>query len=421
MREIPPTAGLPLQWRDLLPTRAAVSLTDRLAALLGIEEVQVTCSGTAALVMALSVLADESERREVIVPAYTCPLVALAAAHCGLTVRVCDLQADALGMDPAALALLCGANTLAIMPTYLAGRVLDIQCVLDCAASVGASVIEDAAQAMGGRHADGTPVGMRGDIGFYSLAVGKGLTMYEGGMLVSRHPRLRLKLSRAAQDIAPRRAWWELRRSIELLGYAAFYRPRGLALVYGAPLRRALRRNDFEAAAGDQFPAHIALHRVGAWRQSVASRAATRWLDYQIDLGEQAQRRMTRLRRIAGIHVIEDAPGTQGVWPVLMVLMPDGAAREAVLGDLWGAGVGVGVAFARALPDYPSLRDIVAAGEVPQARAFAARVLTVTNSHWLDDLTFERIADGIERACRGQPPTAGRAALTSRTLATMRD
>ena len=409
MREIPPTAGLPLEWRDLLPVRSTVPLTEQLGSLLGIEDVQVTCSGTAALVIALSTLGAESDRREVIVPAYTCPLVALAVAHCGLTLRICDLQSHDMGMDPAALALLCGARTLAIVPTYLGGRVLDITGVLACAASAGAVVIEDAAQAMGARHADGTPVGMLGDIGFYSMAVGKGLTMYEGGALVSRHPLLRARLRDMANVIVPHQVSWELRRSIELLGYAVFYRPIGLPLVYGASLRRALRRNDAEAAAGDRLPTKIALHRIGAWRQSVAARAATRWRDYHVVLRSQANRRKMRLNEIDAIEVIDDTPGAQGVWPTLLVRMPHGIARDAVLAELWGAGVGVGVPFARALPDYPSLRDIVPAADVPNARAFAARVLTITNSPWLDDLTFERIFASLRRA------------TTSRTSATKRD
>ena len=394
MRELPPTAGMPIQWRDLLPARA--SLSDRLASLLGIDELQVTCSGTAALVIALSTLAADSERREVIVPAYTCPLVALAVAHCGLTLRLCDLQPDAPNMDPVALAAVCSAQTLAIVATYLGGRVLDIQPVLDCAAHVGAVVIEDAAQSMGARHADGTPVGMRGDIGFYSLAVGKGLTMYEGGILMSRHPHLRSALRSTAKKLAPRRIGWELRRSIELIGYAAFYRPRGLPFVYGAPLRRALRRNDIQAAAGDVFPSSIPLHAVGAWRQSVAARAAARWPRYREVTESQAHRRIAQLNAMTSIRVIEDVPSAQGVWPVLTVLMPDAAARNAVLAELWGAGVGVGIPFARALPDYTSLRGVAPAEPVPNARAFAGRVLAITNSPWLDDATFDGIVDCIQ-------------------------
>lgn len=404
MGEIPPTAGLPLHWRDLLPLRPSQGLPERMAALLGIEAPQITCSGTAALVVALSVLASESERREVVVPGYTCPLVALAVACCGLTLRVCDLRPGTLEMESAALAALCGSRTLAIVPTCIGGRVPDILPVLECAQRAGAAVIEDGAQALGARHPDGIAVGMRGDIGFYSLAAGKGLTTYEGGLLMSRHPALRNELARMAQTLGPRRNLWELRRCIALLGYAVFYRPRGLPLVYGAALRRALRRGDMVTAAGDGLPAKIAQHRMGAWRQSVAVRASMRWPAFQLACERQARRRRATLAGIEGVAVVDDAPGARGVWPVLMVLLPDGAARDAVLDRLWGAGVGVGVPFARALPDYRSLRGMVAADDVAHARSFAARVLSISNSPWLDDATFDRIADCIARVVSSKAP-----------------
>jgi perosamine synthetase len=407
MRELPPTAGMPIHWRDLLP--GSVSLTDCLGPLLGIDELQATCSGTAALVIALTTLAADSERQEVIIPAYTCPLVALAVSQCGLKVRLCDSKADALEMDPAVLEGLCNVRTLAVVPTYLCGRVHEIQPVLDCAARVGAAVIEDGAQALGARHADGTPVGMRGDIGLYSLAVGKGLTMYEGGVLMSRHPHIRAGLHSTAETMTPRKPAWELRRCIELLGYALFYRPLFLPLVYGMPLRRALRRHDMQGAAGDHVPATIPLHRPGGWRQSVAARTTARWSHYRDFTARQAQRRSARLRDIAGVRLIDDAPGAQGVWPVLTVLMPDAATREKVLSGLWHIGVGIGVPFAFVLADYPLLDSIIHADAVANARGLAARVLTITNSHWLDDATFDRIADCIEVVIRPatHPASAG--------------
>ncbi|NUS38902.1 MAG: DegT/DnrJ/EryC1/StrS aminotransferase family protein, partial [Lysobacter sp.] len=141
MREIPPTAGLPLRGRDLLPGRARPSLAQWLAGLLQAEAVEVTCSGTAALVVALTALARDSARREVVMPAYTCPLVAMAVRHCGLVTRVCDLDASGLAMDRDQLAAVVGADTLAVVPTYLGGRVHDIGAVLECAQAAGAWVI----------------------------------------------------------------------------------------------------------------------------------------------------------------------------------------------------------------------------------------------------------------------------------------
>ena len=81
--EVPPTAGLPPRFGDLLPS-STPSLADQAMRFLGVEDVQVECSGTAALVVALTALQRQSKRTSVIVPAYTCPLVAIAVAHCRL-------------------------------------------------------------------------------------------------------------------------------------------------------------------------------------------------------------------------------------------------------------------------------------------------------------------------------------------------
>ena len=80
--EVPPTAGLPLSWHDLIPGDA--DLGAAIARYLALPETQIECSGTAALVVALTALRQDSARCNVILPAYTCPLVALAVAHCGL-------------------------------------------------------------------------------------------------------------------------------------------------------------------------------------------------------------------------------------------------------------------------------------------------------------------------------------------------
>jgi len=217
--EVPPTAGLPPRFGDLLPF-AGPSLAAQAAQFLGVDEVQIECSGSAALVVALTALKRRSPRTSVIVPAYTCPLVAIAVAHCGLKLRLCDLLPGGIDMDPAALAALCDDDTLAIVPTHLAGRIADVDTAIACARGVGAWVIEDAAQALGARFADGRAVGTRGDIGFFSLAVGKGLTTFEGGLLIARDASLRAELrgcsddgidrprssavSRAARQIPPR-------------------------------------------------------------------------------------------------------------------------------------------------------------------------------------------------------------------------
>jgi len=361
--------------------------------------VQLECSGTACLVLALTQLSRLSARKTVIIPAYTCPLVAIAVAHCGLKPRLCDLTPGHFDLDYAMLASLCDHDTLAIVPTHLGGRVADVAAALACARRVGAWVIEDAAQALGAR-SQGQSLGLLGDMGFFSLAVGKGLTIFEGGLMVARDAALRDELRRLSTAMIRFSPRWELQRTLQLLGYTACYRPEILHYVYGLPLRRALRAGDPVRAVGDEFELAIPLHRVGAWRMSVGAYAWDRLPGWLADNATRAKRRLARLREIAGITVFEDGADDEGVWPFLMLLLPDQQARDVVLAQLWSAGLGVSRPFIHALPDYDYLSSLVPADPMPQARDFAARSLTLSNSPWLSDGQFEHICQVLQRHVR---------------------
>ncbi len=351
---------------------------------------QIECSGTAALVIALTTLKQMSGRRAVVIPAYTCPLVALAVMHCGLHPVVCDLQRNHFDLCPEALERLCNDDTLAIIPTHLGGRVADLTVVSGVARRNGAWVIEDAAQSLGATY-QGRPVATFGDIGFCSLAVGKGLTLYEGGVLVTRDEGLRQALRETSAKTVPYRASWEALRLSQLFAYALLYRPAGLRLAYGVPMRRALKRNRLIDAVGDDFPTSIPIHRVGTVRRMIGGNASIRLASFLATLSDQATARKKELERISGLTVMSDPEGSDGTWPFFMVLMPTARARDAALARLWTAGLGVSRLFIHVLPDYPRLSGQFGTPEIPNARDFAARMLTISNSPWLLDRHFATI------------------------------
>ncbi len=400
--EVPPTAGLPLHLSDLLPGRAG--LATAIADFLQVEHAQLESSGTAALIVALHALHDMAPHRHIVViPAYTCPLVALAIAQAGLTLRICDLRPDSLALDPVMLATLCDSSTLAILPTHLCGRISAIADVQAIAQACGAWVIEDAAQALGARIGSDS-VGSQSDIAIYSLAVGKGLSIYEGGILTTRDPAIRAACAAASQRLAPARPLVEAKRAVELAAYALLYRPSLLPLVYGRPLRHALYLDDWLAAAGDRFPARTVLHRPGKWRQAVGVRALKRLATFQTYLHQQAVRRLPQLRAINGITILEDEEG-KGTWPVLTILMPNRADRDAALQALWGSGCGISLPFVHALPDYPYLKELMPAAALdkralPNARRLAGRILSISNSPWLDDASFSYICATLANICK---------------------
>jgi len=396
LRELPPTAGLPLQAGDLLPGGGTTA--DTLAAVLDLPRPIVASSGAAALWILLETLKDQRPGRgSVVVPAFTCPLVALAVAQAGLRLRLCDTRPGHFDLDLEQLRAHCDGDTLAVITTHLGGRVADAAGAVAIARAAGAYVVEDAAQALGARSA-GRSVGLAGDAGFFSLGAGKGLSIFAGGLIVAADAPLHAALLQRAALLAPPRPLREAWRCLQLLGLALLYNPRGLVPAYGSPLRRGLAGGDVIGALSERFAPRIEAHRVGGWRLGVARRAARR-LGGFLDAGrDRARSRRERLAAIPGVTVLDDAPGDEGTWPVFLVLLPDEARRDRALAALWRAGLGVSRAFACALPDYPELAAVVPQSDVPNARDFAARSLTVSNTHWMTERDFARILGTIRGA-----------------------
>ena len=390
MLEFPPTAGLPLLWRDFLPFSKGLSFEEGLARFLTVPAAQVECSGTACLILALEVLKRRSSRTEVILPAYTCPLVPLAVTHAGLKVTLCDVAPNGFDFDPDSLSAACGSRTLCIVPTHLGGRVTSMAPVLDIAERTGAYVIEDTAQALGASW-KGAPAGTVGDIGFYSFACGKGLTLYEGGLIVARDPEIRAALRQVSDEMIPFRIGFELKRCAELLGYRLCYNPAVLRLTYGFRLRYWLNRNDPVRAVGDDFGLKIPLHRVGGWRKRVGASALKRLPQAIRENVSRGRRRAQALASIPGLHILNDSPDSVGTWPFLTAWFDSEEASRRALSELWRRGLGVTRLFIHPLTGYSYLKGIVPDVRMPNAEAFAARAFTLSNSLWLTDDDFESI------------------------------
>lgn len=398
-RELPPTAGLPLQWRDFLAAADAADFETALADWIGVPSVQVECSGTACLVVALETLKRSSSRRTVVIPAYTCPLLPLAISHVGLRVKPCDTRLDRFDFDSEALAAGCNADTLCVVPAHLGGSPVDMDPVFEIARAAGAYVIEDAAQSLGASWR-GRPVGTIADIGFYSLARGKGLTLYEGGVLVARDPDLREMLKKTSEELIRFDPISEIIRLLQLFGYRIAYHPIGLALTYGLSLRFWLKNGDPVRAVGDDVSPSIPLHRVGAWRKRIGAAALKRLQTALVENRQRGRQRAEELSNIPGLRLIGDLPDSCGTWPFLTVLFETKKACDRALSRLWCAGLGVTRLFVHDLAGYRFLQGIVPHTPTPNARSIAARCLTVSNSSWVSDAEFCHIRQTLAEAAR---------------------
>ena len=141
-------------------------------------------SGKAALCLILKALTTISDRKEVIIPAYSSFCLASAVAGAGVAVKLCDIDPEYLDFDLEHLAKLVDDKTLAVIPVHLFGLVARLDEIAHITDLQGAYLIEDAAQAAGAEY-KGKKVGTIGDAGIFSLGRGKSISTVEGGIVVT--------------------------------------------------------------------------------------------------------------------------------------------------------------------------------------------------------------------------------------------
>lgn len=190
-RRVPP-AGHPFGAGDVAsafagwgrPGREAERFRALLAADLGGVEVRLRSSGRDALLATLlACRALRPDRKDVIVGAYTCWSVPAAIRRAGLRARPLDLDPATLDFDDDALATEDGRSVLAIVTHHLCGFPNDTARLAEAAKRWGCFLIDDAAQAYGGRFG-GRPLGTTGDAGVLSFGRGKGCPALAGGAVV---------------------------------------------------------------------------------------------------------------------------------------------------------------------------------------------------------------------------------------------
>lgn len=382
--EAAPTAGLPPLWRDALASGAGPSFESALCATLGLADIEITGTGTAALFVAFTWLKGQSPgRTRVIVPGYTCPLVVIAAQVAGLECIACDLVPGGFDLDLGHLQRLLDQRTLAVVATHYGGALTDVGRVA-AALPPGVAIVEDAAQAVGATWS-GQSVGLAGDIGVFSFGAGKGLTIFEGGGLVARDPHVMAGIRETARRHAAPAFLAEVRSSLALLGYHAVYNPLGLRFAYGARKRYWLARGDEIEAAGDRFDVGVPVHRVGAWRKRVGRAALVRLPGHLAACRRRFETLADRLAAVPGVRVHHPQPQAAPSATFLFVTLPETDSFQALQLRLWRSRLGVAKLFSRAIGDYPEMQPLLQRSETPHARALAATTLTITTESGLSE------------------------------------
>jgi dTDP-4-amino-4,6-dideoxygalactose transaminase len=323
-----------------------------------------TDCGTSALALAIRAAATAAPDRPVALPAYACFDLVSAALAADVPVTFYDVDPQTLAPEPASVAdaLRAGVSSLVIVHQY--GLRVELEPWLAAAAAAGVPLIEDAAQAWGGRWR-GKPLGTHGAFGVFSFGRGKGLTGGGGGALLvgeawrdvvaplaaAAGGRARAAVFVAAQWLLARPALYRIPLAMPglQLGETHFrepHPPRAIAASSAAVLRRTL-------------PLQTAELRL---RRAVAASYAE------------------GLRGLSG-YVVPAIPGdaAESAWLRFPVLA--GAGRDRLAVRLRHLGVARG--YPLALPRLPQVQSVLQHPRpTPGAETLAGELLTLpTHSH----------------------------------------
>jgi perosamine synthetase len=176
---------------------------ERFASRLGVAHASAVSSGTAGLHLALRAV-GVSDGDEVI----TSPFSFVASANAILYERArpvfADIDRRTLTLDPAAALAAITPRTRAILPVHIFGWPAELAAL----EASGLAIVEDACEALGATHADGTPVGASGHPAVFAFYPNKQMTTGEGGMVTLADGALKERIdSERNQGRAPNMDW----------------------------------------------------------------------------------------------------------------------------------------------------------------------------------------------------------------------
>ena len=181
-------------------------LEDGLSRLLD-RPVSAVSSGTAGLHLAIRA-AGVQAGDEVVTTPFSFVASANAVLYENAKPIFCDIDSRTLNIDPGAAAAAVTERTTGLLPVHIFGYPADMPALERLAAERGLWVVEDACEALGSRHADGTNVGGRGNLAVFGFYPNKQITTGEGGAIACPDAAVKERIdSERNQGRAPDMGW----------------------------------------------------------------------------------------------------------------------------------------------------------------------------------------------------------------------
>lgn len=197
---------------------------------LNCENIFLVNSGSSALYFLLKSY-DLKNDDEVILPAYLCENVPKLLFSMGLKIKFVDIEPFTYNMDPDDLNEKISRKTKAVLAVHMFGFPCRIKEISEISHDAGATVIEDAAQAMGAEY-DNQKVGTIGNSGFFSLGVGKVITTINGGVICTNDNEITETVSKYVAEFKKDNLSNQAKFIFNLVGYNLANSPKVYSLIY---------------------------------------------------------------------------------------------------------------------------------------------------------------------------------------------
>jgi perosamine synthetase len=362
----------------------------------GVSHCFLVSSGKAALTIVLKALHEgHPERKEVIIPAYTCYSVPSAVKRAGLEIKLCDIDRETLDFDYSQLQEVLQSSgaerLLAIIPRHIFGVPADLKRLRLATSGFNIVIVEDAAQVMGGT-IGGKKLGTLGDAGVFSLGRGKALSTAEGGIVLTDNDNLAFKIKKLIDGLPEYGITGKLTLLLNAIFLSffmhplLFWLPKSLPfLKVGATIydtRFAIRRfSDFQAG----------LSR--GWRQKLHS-----LMKIRTENASFWKSRLTGIPTISMVNAgcrLDDIEGDSEnlvIGPVRYpIVMRDQNIAEILMKKAESEGAGIMITYPDSVAGIPELRTRFSGFQYPAAKEFAKKILTFPTHPLLSDSDKERI------------------------------
>jgi dTDP-4-amino-4,6-dideoxygalactose transaminase len=327
MRKIP-SSGTPIFFSEILkPLFMGIEgdFAKALKKYFRIADVFVTGSGTCALYLILEALKRiYPEKKTVILPAYTAPVLKLPCDKAELKIALCDITLEDYGYDFKNLGSIVDSDVLCIVSVELFGIPPEVAGIK----KFHVPIIDDAAQAMGSI-CKGKMAGTMGTAGIVSFHRGKNLSTYSGGGLLSCSAELTEVIEKDISLLIRPRWKEEMLAFMKVLAISHLINPYMYAILepFVRPLKSRTLHHSFDCDAQTIFQERlgtILLQRIdGIIRKRVKN-------------GDILYR---GLKGAAGINLHQKRKGVTIAYNQFPIIFEEPSKVETIQRKLWRAGI----------------------------------------------------------------------------------